>query len=186
MSFRLSDQRCEEIKDIVVRIFEKYGIKSIPISGFEMATKIGIVVIPYSSKSLKKQKYMLEISEDGFSTKYDGIWYIFYNDIKGYGRTNNTIIHECGHIVLDHTQESDLAEAEAKFFAKYAIAPPALIHNLKLKNEIEVYENFNISIQAAAYAFSYYQKWLAYGGKNYTNYELRLLQLFSSRCHKKT
>ena len=27
-------------------------------------------------------------------------------------------MHECGHIVLDHTEDSELAEAEAKFFAK--------------------------------------------------------------------
>lgn len=179
MAFRLSDQRCEEIKDIVVSTFKKYDIKGVPISGFEIATKIGAIVIPYSSKSPEKQKQMLEISDDGFTSKYDGNWYIFYNDKKGYGRTNNTITHECGHIILDHTQESDLAEAEAKFFAKYAIAPPVLIHKLKLKNAFEVYEHFDISHEAAFYAFSYYKKWLTYGNKNYTNYELRLLQLFS-------
>lgn len=179
MAYRLSDQRCEEIKDIVVSLFEKCDIKCVPISGFEIAMKIGAIVIPYSSKPLEKQEYLLKISEDGFSTKYDGTWYIFYNDKKGYGRTNNTITHECGHIVLDHTQESDLAEAEANFFAKYAIAPPVLIHKLKLKNPHEVYEHFDISIEAAFYAFSYYQKWLTYGNKDYTNYELRLLRIFA-------
>lgn len=179
MAYRLSDQRCEEIKDIVVSLFERCDIKGVPISGFEIAMKIGAIVIPYSSKPLEKQEYLLKISEDGFSTKYDGTWYIFYKDKKGYGRTNNTITHECGHIVLDHTQESDLAEAEAKFFAKYAIAPPVLIHKLKLKNPYEVYEHFDISIEAAFYAFSYYQKWLTYGNKDYTNYELRLLRLFA-------
>ncbi|MGN1275420.1 MAG: ImmA/IrrE family metallo-endopeptidase [Floccifex sp.] len=178
MTFRLSDKRCEEIKDIIVSLFEKYDIKGVPISGFEIAMKIGAIVVPYSAKPLKKQEYLLKISQDGFSTKYDGTWYIFYNDKKGYGRTNNTITHECGHIVLDHTQESNLAEAEAKFFAKYAIAPPVLIHKLKLKNPYEVYEHFDISIEAAFYAFSYYQKWLTYGNKDYTNYELRLLRLF--------
>lgn len=80
MAFRLSDQRCEEIKDIVVSTFEKYDIKGVPISGFEIATKIGAIVIPYSSKSPEKQKQMLEISDDGFTSKYDGNWYIFYND----------------------------------------------------------------------------------------------------------
>ena len=110
---------------------------------------------------------------------YPNLLNVSYNDKKGYGRTNNTITHECGHIILDHTQESDLAEAEAKFFAKYAIAPPVLIHKLKLKNAFEVYEHFDISHEAAFYAFSYYKKWLTYGNKNYTNYELRLLQLFS-------
>lgn len=80
--------------------------------------------------------------------------------------------------MLDHTEESELAEAEAKFFAKYALAPPVLIHKLELKDAYEVYEHFDISLEAAGYAFSYYRKWLTYGNKNYTNYEIRLLQLF--------
>lgn len=103
MTFRLSDQRCEEIKDIVVSTFEKLDIRCIPISGFEIATKLGAMIIPYSSKSIEEQKLMLKESEDGFSIKYNGTWYIFYNDRKGYGRTNNTLTHECGHIVLDRS-----------------------------------------------------------------------------------
>lgn len=51
MAFRLSDKRCEEIKEIVVNTFEELNIRCIPISGFEMATKLGAVVVPYSSKS---------------------------------------------------------------------------------------------------------------------------------------
>lgn len=126
MTFRLSDKRCEEIKDIVVNLFEKYNIKGIPINGFEIAIKIGAIVIPYSAKPLEKQEHLLKISEDGFSTKYDGTWYIFYNDKKGYSRTNNTITHECGHIVLEHTQESDLVEAEAKFSQNMLSLHPCL------------------------------------------------------------
>lgn len=178
MAFRLSDKRCEKIKEIVVSTFEELNIRCIPISAFEMATKLDAVVVPYSSKSEDTRQLMMEESEDGFSVKKDGVWYIFYNDSKGYGRFNNTLTHECGHIVLDHTEESELAEAEAKFFAKYALAPPVLIHKLELKNAHEVYEHFDISLEAASYTFSYYRKWLTYGNKNYTNYELRLLRLF--------
>lgn len=178
MAFRLSDKRCEEIKEIVVNTFEGLNIRCIPISAFEMATKLGAVVVPYSSKSEETRQLMMERSEDGFTIKKDGVWYIFYNDAKGYGRVNNTLTHECGHIVLDHTEESELAEAEAKFFAKYALAPPVLIHKLELKDAYEVYEHFDISLEAAGYAFSYYRKWLTYGNKDYTNYEIRLLQLF--------
>lgn len=178
MAVRLSDKRCEEIKEIVVRTFEELNIRCIPISGFEIAMKLGVVVVPYSSKSEKTRRLMLEESEDGFSVKKDGVWYIFYNDAQGYGRINNTLTHECAHVVLDHSEESELAEAEANFFAKYAIAPPVLIHKLKLKDAGEVYEHFDISLEAAGYAFSYYRKWLTYGNKNYTNYELRLLRLF--------
>lgn len=116
-----------------------------------------------------------------FLLKKGGTWYIFYNDdkhSKRYRRINNTLIHECGHIILDHTQASELAEAEANFFAKYAIAPPVLIHKLKLKNANEVYEHFDISHEAAEYAIKYYHKWLNYGGAYYTDYEMRLLKLF--------
>ena len=178
MAFRLSDNRCEEIKEIVVNTFEELDIRCIPISGFEMTTKLGAIVVPYSSKSVETHQLMLEESEDGFSTKKDGGWYIFYNDAMGYRRINNTLAHECGHIVLDHTEETELAEAEAKFFAKFALAPPALIHKLKLKGAYEIYDHFDISIEAAGYAFSYYREWLTYGNRDYTDYELRLLQLF--------
>ena len=178
MAFRLSDNPCEKIKEIVVNTFEELDIRCIPISGFEMATKLGAVVVPYSSKSEETRQLMLKESEDGFSAKKDEVWYIFYNDAIGYRRINNTLAHECGHIVLDHTEESELAEAEAKFFAKFALAPPVLIHKLKLNNAYEIYDRFDISLEAAVYAFSYYRKWLTYGNKDYTDYELRLLQLF--------
>lgn len=178
MAFRLPDKRCEEIKEIVVNTFEELNIRCIPISGFEIATKLGAVVVPYSSKSEEALQLMMDESKDGFSVKKDGVWYVFYNDSKGYGRINNTLTHECGHIVLDHTEESELAEAEAKFFAKYALAPPVLIHKLELKDAYEVYKHFDISHEAAGYAFSYYRKWLTYGNKYYTDYEKRLLRLF--------
>lgn len=181
MAIRLSSKRCEEIKKIVVYTFERLGIRCVPISGFEIATNLGAVIVPYSSKPEAVIKLMLEESEDGFSVKKDGIWYIFYNDnlrTKKYRRINNTLIHECGHIILNHTQASELAEAEANFFAKYAIAPPALIHKLKLKNAREIYERFDISLEAAGYAFEYYLKWVNCGRKYYTDYEIRLLRLF--------
>lgn len=178
MAFRLSNKRCEEIKKIVVNTFEELDIRCIPISAFEIATKLGAVVVPYSSKNKETRQLMIERSEDGFTVKKDGMWYIFYNDAKSYGRINHTLSHECGHIVLDHTEESELAEAEAKFFAKYALAPPVLIHKLELKNAYEVHVHFDISHEAANYAFAYYRKWLTYGKKYYTDYEIRLLQLF--------
>ena len=65
------------------------------------------------------------------------------------------------------------------FFAKYALAPPPLIHNMR--GEINLHtisEVFQISLSAAHNAFDYYQKWLRFGGDNYTEYEIQLLELF--------
>ncbi|MDO4663871.1 MAG: ImmA/IrrE family metallo-endopeptidase [Erysipelotrichaceae bacterium] len=179
MIYKLSAERYEEIKEIVVDLFVRLSIQCIPISGFEIATKLGVIVVPYSSKTIETRRLMLEESEDGFSVKKGGYWYIFYNDENEYRRINNTICHECGHIVLDHSEASELAEAEANFFAKYALAPPVLIHKLKLQNPYEIYNHFDISLEASDYAYSYYRKWLTYGHRDYTNYELRLLQQFA-------
>ena len=179
MGISLSHARYEKIKQIIVDLFVQYVIRCIPVSAFEVATKMGVPVIPYSAIPENKRHLLYKESEDGFVVeKAVGEWYIYYNDQKEYGRINNTIMHEIGHIVLNHSEDSELAEKEVKFFAKYALAPPVLIHKLGLKNAIEVYEHFDVSIEAAGYAYQYYRKWLAFGGNDYTDYELRLLRLF--------
>lgn len=49
MSIKISNQRYEEIKRIVVRMFVTYEVSCIPINGFEIAHKMGVKVIPYSA-----------------------------------------------------------------------------------------------------------------------------------------
>ena len=61
MSIRLSDERCEEIKQEVVNLFERYNINCVPISGFEIASKMGIKVMPYSSKAGEAKKLCLKV-----------------------------------------------------------------------------------------------------------------------------
>lgn len=175
---RLSNDSYEYIKGEVVDLFIRYDIKCIPISGFELATKMGIILVPYSSLSPKKRAIALSTSEDGFySEPGDGKEYIFYNDRKNYRRCNMTILHEIGHAVLGHTEETnhDIAEAEAAFFAKYAIAPPPLIHKIQSKTAVAISEQFDISLEAAMYARDYYLKWLQFGPHEYLEYEVVLL-----------
>lgn len=179
MALKLTNKRFEEIKECVVNMYENFNINCVPISAFEIATKMGINVIPYSAYNERIQTLMLKQSEDGFNIETEnGEFYIFYDNTKIYGRVNNTIMYEIGHIVLEHSQDSELAEKEVKFFAKYALAPPVLIHKFKLKDTYEISETFGISLEAACYAITYYKKWLAYGGKRYTSYEMKILNLF--------
>ena len=65
-------------------------------------------------------------------------------------------MHEIGHIVLDHSEDSELAEKEVNFFAKYALAPPVLIHKLKLDNPESIVQVVEISYESARYAYHYY------------------------------
>ena len=178
MSIVLSDKRYEEIKRTVVDTFVKYGVTCVPVNGFEIATKMGVKVIPYSSKDKRIQKLFFKKSEDGFCVeKDDGKWMILYNDHRDYGRINNTLLHEIGHIILDHSEDSELAEKEVKFFAKYALVPPVLVHKLKLETPEEIAHVFAVSNEAAVYALDYYQKWLRYSG-TLKDYERRMLRLF--------
>ena len=53
---RLSNEKYEEIKNTVIDTFEQYNVKYIPISGFEIATKMGLKIIPYSSLNEKQRR----------------------------------------------------------------------------------------------------------------------------------
>lgn len=175
---RLSDETYELIKQEVANMFVDYDIKGTPISAFEVAVKIGMTIIPYSALSRKTRRKAFRYSEDGYSVETNaGEWIIYYNDIsKDYSRINQTIMHEVGHFILGHMAEDEVEEAEAKFFAKYALASPMLIHNMKEPKTVEnVMENFAIGYQAASYALNYYRKWLRYGAMDYVIYERQIL-----------
>lgn len=151
-----------------------------PVSGFEIASKMGVTMIPYTSFNNNRLNVAIETSNDGFFVELNGEEYILYNNELSYERQNWTILHEIGHIVLDHQVRSEKEEYEADFFAKFAIAPPVLIHELQLNSVDEVYKYFNISHEAAVYAFDYYCKWLRVHGikQRYQDYEEKLLSLY--------
>ncbi len=179
--WKLTNEEYEFIKGEVIHLFVKYRIKCIPICGFEIASKMGIKLIPYSSLPWKKCKAALKESKDGFYVEEYGVEKIYYNDIgKSYARQNMTILHEIGHCVLDHTGQSKHEEDEANFFAKYAIAPPVLVERIGAKSPEDIYEWFDISYEASTYAYDYYIKWVNRHKRvgRYTDYEERLLALY--------
>lgn len=180
----LSDDRYEVIKQEVVDMYEDCELTTYPIDCFEIARRLNYKLIPYSRLSGKKLIAAMQISTDGFHVlveeKATGMfrWVIFYNDACCWERQRWTILHEIGHIRLDHTQESDLAETEANFFAKYSIAPPPLVHIAHCEDYVDIANKFDMSLQAAYYAMNYYQKWLQYGPIDFEPNEVRMLRLF--------
>ena len=176
---RLSDETYEEIKQAVADMFVDYDIKGVPLCSFEVAIKIGLTVISYSALDSAKWLEAIEYSEDGYSLETnEGEWIIYYNDEdKDYSRINQTIMHEIGHYILGHIEEGEIEEAEAKFFAKYALASPPLIHNMKKEKTTEnVMESFDIGYMAACYALQYYRKRMKYGEREYVSYEIQILE----------
>ena len=59
---RLSNETYEYLKQMVANMFVEYDIKGVPISAFEIATKMGIKVIPYSVLDKEKYSKALEYS----------------------------------------------------------------------------------------------------------------------------
>ena len=178
---RLETAQYEDIKQTVTDTYLEYGVKCIPISAFELAVKMGIRLQPYSALSKREKEAAKAFSMDGFSVeRVSGEWIIFYNDEdNNYERMNRTIMHEIGHFALGHTGEAgEEEEMEANFFAKYALAPPPLVHRLPVVTRKSIKESFDISWKAAGYAMQYYEKWLLYGGYQYRDYEIKLLELF--------
>ena len=180
---RLPDSRYEEIKDCVITCFERSNISTFPVKPSIIVESNGIKLKTYSQHSEQLFQQALEISNDGFSIFQNNSWFIFYNPtITPQERIRFTLMHEIGHIVLNHTEHSELAEAEADFFARYALAPTVLIQSLPEINEYTIHEKFGISITAARIALENYYKWrnhFIWIGQKYTETEKRFARLFN-------
>lgn len=179
---RLHYDTYEEIKIKVANLLEQYNIHSIPIDCVKLAQDMGFELKPYSKLSAKKLKALKELSDgDGYTIDNvdTGQKILFYDDSVCIGRQRFTILHEIGHYVLGHREESELAESEADFFAKYAIAPMPIIYALDIDDYVDISEKFLTSSECAFYIMVSYVKWLQYGPKYFTEYEKQLLTLFN-------
>ncbi len=156
----LNYKRYEVIKETTAHALQLGGIYELPICPHALAASLGIKLIPYSSLSPAKQKVCIEASSDGFVL----IDTIYYNESRYEKRIRFTIMHEIGHIMLNHNTSTSEIEREANFFARFILAPPVLIYAHDRTCDIDkktISEIFNISDEAAGYAYDYYLKWLA-------------------------
>lgn len=187
----LSDETYEFIKGEATNVLICNNITELPVNGMELARKMGITLVSYNP-FMCDGELLMKVSSDGFSFVDDSKEYIYYNECINDDRKNMTILHEIGHIVLDHRitfetsqRDKELAEAEANFFAKYVAAPPPLIHRLafKFKTPTFISEIFGLSFQASKYALNYYRKWLNRFNRFgvYSDNEINLLGQF--RCY---
>ena len=187
--FYLPDFRYEEIKDKVARLIEKYNVQNIPVNVFKLARKLGIRLVKFSDLT---EFEMQSLAKFGINENTAGFYalaekngklvpYIYYNDNLEVGRIRFTILHEIGHIILEHIEQSDLAEAEADFFAKYLIAPPMLVDRIKPVDYMEIKEVFLLTKTCAWNSFDYYQTWKRHHFRvgHYEDYENRILSYCS-------
>ncbi len=144
------------INNIIIRIFKEYDIYSFPLDCFNLLKSFNISFYQYSSLSGKLAEYSIKCSNDAYCYKDK----IFYNDRVNKNRVNFSLMHELGHIALNHGKIHTLKkEQEANYFASHILAPRMTIHYSGCRNYIDVAKMFNISREAAQYAFDDYRRW---------------------------
>ncbi len=169
------------IEELAVSLYQELNIKDAAFDVFEIAHKKGYQLKPYS-KLRKKACEWLRAEECDAINYYDertSSYVIIYDDMTPLTRQRFSIMHEIGHILLGHKQESDLARIQANYFAAYALAPSPLIFYFEIEDYIELAEKFNISKECAMFCEARYNNWLNYGGEILRPYECALVTLFN-------
>lgn len=141
-----------------------------------------IILIPYRECSLEKQVQLLQASDEGMSCldyTRGKKFFIYYNDNnRNKQRIRFTIMHEIGHIVLEHEESCEQTESEADFFARNALAPLPIIISNKIYDLEKIVSTFDISYSCAENVSRTLATRLKYGYDELLDYELKLVQQF--------
>ncbi len=170
-----------DIERDVVSLYKELHICTIPINPWDIARRKGYKIVPYSHVGREKVACLKRCGIEGgasYLDKKENSRYIIYNDtyLASKSFQKFTIMHELGHIVLGHKEDSELAERLANYFAAYALAPSPLIYKYCCEDKEDLMTIFQVSEPCANICFGRYLKWQTYGGK-LKDYEIELLDL---------
>lgn len=138
----------------ILDIYHACRVTSFPLDCFSILDALNITCIKYSSLTPLKKKNAALISDDAFTLSN----IIYYNDkAKPYNRIRFSLMHELGHIILNHAKApSEKEEQQANFFASHLLAPRLVIHYSGCQSQSDVSQQFLISAEAATYAYQDY------------------------------
>ena len=173
------------IEKAVSDLYQELEIAESPIRPFDIAAQKGYVVKRFSELPYEQFIQLIKNERDGISY-FDpelGAFVICYDDTNPSSRIRFTIMHEIGHIILEHKQESELARKMADYFAAYALVPTPLIAFYECEDYLDVASRFDISAESAYYCFERYDKRVQFGGQ-IKQYEADLLRLYKKNTAK--
>ena len=169
MGYRIDDPSFyRELKWSVVNAFQQLGYIRLPVEPSELFEAHGIQTlayqIAYDSSTSLDDLMMLCKCPSGISftltTNEHDCRFIACNLQEAPGRVRFTKLHEAGHLLRGHLQDSVLAEIEANLWAKYAIAPQVLIQELGLTTAEEISQRFGTSLECASNILNQHTNWL--------------------------
>lgn len=176
---KLPKKMYDRIESKVVELYVELHICKIPIDPFDIIQRKGFILNKYSSLPYSRQIELRQKERDAISY-YDPelkTFVIWYDDSFGLLRVRFTLMHELGHIILGHKQESELAKKIADYFAAYSLVPSPLMQVFHCEDYIDVANQFDVSVDCADYCFQRYVNWCIFSQKN-KPYEIQLMNIF--------
>lgn len=135
-----------KIIEKTLEVYKKCNIKSFPIDCVRAIKALGIPLYKYSELPESKIKKCLLVSDDAFTLQGS----VFYNDNFPYKeRQHFSLMHEVGHIILEHTGERPENEEEADSFSSNFLAPRPVMWYLHCESVKDIYYTFGVSCTAA-------------------------------------
>ena len=133
---------------MILDVYKECNIRSFPIDCFSVLNHYGIQTITYKEtkeQNLELYKAIYRYSNDAFRFRMS----VYYNSTNSEGRIRFSLIHELGHYILGHTEESSDNEEEANAFASNFLAPRPITFQQELKTAEQIRDYYGISISAA-------------------------------------
>lgn len=124
-----------------------------PLDVWQLISNYGLKAVSYTKISEKNNcsfEDFTDISEFGFllREKNTSRAIIYYNDKQNDGTIRFTFVHELGHFLMDHFEDTKTNENLANCFARNLIAPVSICNTLSLTTSSKITEYFNISNKA--------------------------------------
>ncbi|MBQ6230807.1 MAG: ImmA/IrrE family metallo-endopeptidase [Eubacterium sp.] len=186
----------DRIEKDVVQLHIELGL-SVPVDAYEVARKLGFCVIRFSEldlsdadlRALRNAGRMGVKKREGLSI-YDSkenTYVIYINDIDSSCEEHDafTIMHEIGHIRMNHKVDSVLAEMVANYYAGYALVPSPLLGMYNCQSANDIIKYFNVSWKCASICLQRYFYWDMYSRKM-KKYEEQLIEYYENKIGEKS
>ena len=152
------------IADKIRSVYVECEIRSFPIDCFQILQHYNFRIYTYAQLQEANQR-LYEVcrkySDDAF--RYQNI--ICYNQRAHKKRIRFSLMHELGHYILEHKNESVKNEQEADYFASYMLAPHIAIRKSGCTTADDIHDQFDVSYAMANRILSDFQCKRAFGWK---------------------
>ena len=185
MPHYITRQRKNEIKDVVIGIFEKCCICSLPV-------KLGTITKTYGIRCLKMDAVAARTSsasasKDGYTIKSGSGYIIMYNPSQISARIRFTVACQLAHIFLGHLNRgisNEQTDAEATYFARELLMPLSVLDSYGCRSAGDIAARCGVSLAAAQIRsrdFIRRDRYKRLNGE--TDYDMRFLNCFFGGGH---